>query len=124
MTYNFQPSGATNAGSIGTDNLIAGDFPIETKSVTIVDGAGKLARGTILEVSSTPGKLQAVTDDADAVCILAEDVDATDADVVTTAYITGKFNARALVVGVGGTVAGSALTLRPLSIFIVDSVPA
>lgn len=121
---NFQPSGFTDQGSIGSDNLIAGDFPIKTQSIVIVDGAGVLPRGTVLQVSATAGKYEEVTDDAEAVFILAEDVDATDADVTTTAYITGQFNKRALSIGTGATLAGVTATLRPLSIFIQDSVPA
>lgn len=220
--FNFQPSGLTDRGSVGSDNLLAGDFPAETTSVTILDGSGVLLRGTVLEIASKPTaasaaksggntgngtltldattpvlaattptgvytvrlitaasnagtfrvtapdgtvlgdvavgstfsnrikfatadgatdfivgdgfditvtaptaiKYQEVTSNANALYILAEDVDATDDDVVTTAYVTGKFNKRALSVGDGASVAGVAVVLQPRSIFIVDSVPA
>lgn len=124
MTYNFQPVGFTSEGSVGADNLIAGTFPIQTKSVVILSGSGVLARGTVLEVSGTANKYRAVTVDANALYILAEDIDATSADVTTTAYVTGGFNKRSLTLGVGATLAGVTATLEPRSLFIVDSVPA
>ena len=121
---NFQPSGVTPQGSVGSDNLIAGDFPMETKSVVIKSGTGVVPRGTVLQMSSTAGKYETVTTDANAQYILAEDVDATSVDVTTVGYGTGYFNQRALTLGAGATLAGVTTALRKLSVFVVDSVPA
>jgi hypothetical protein len=122
MDVNLQPTGITTQGTYAPDNLIAGNFPIQTKSGVILSGSGVLKRGTILEVSGSPGKFRAVTVDANAKYVLAEDVDATAGDKTTIFYVTGAFNDTEVFYGVGGTLAGSRAALEPLSIFLVPVV--
>lgn len=94
--------------TIGTsehDGLIGGCEPaVFTKNVTIVSGAGKLLRGTVLGKITEGGKYQTVdstkTDGSQtAKAILAYPVDATSADVVATVYWSGSFNREALIFG-------------------------
>jgi len=74
------------------DNLIAGDFPRLTKMVTIKTGAGaKFVKGEIIELDGTKKGIKLATE-ANANCILAQDVDATASDVEALAYITGEFH--------------------------------
>lgn len=122
MDVNFQPSGLTAQGTFSPDNLIAGGFPIHTKPGVILSGSGALKRGTVLEVSGTAGKFRAVTVDANAKYILAEDVDATSADKTTVFYVTGTFNESDVTLGSGATLAGVRAALEPLSIFLVGTV--
>lgn len=102
------------------DALIAGDFPIVTKSVTIASGRS-LVRGTILGKLTSGGKCvmqNTAASDGSATdyAVLAEDVDATSADVVSTAYLTGEFNVAALVCATLGAAARES-AMRALSMF-------
>lgn len=105
-------------GEIGQDNLIAKLFPpAETFGVKIPAGAGVLKRGTVLALADdgsydilgktvTTGEgEEAVTEtsSAKANCILADDVDASEAEAVGVAYRTGHFNRKALIVAEGYT---------------------
>lgn len=117
MGFNVQPSGATAQGTFVPDNLIAGDFDIITKSVTIISGQN-LVRGAVLQVSGTPGKYNIVTTDANAKYILAEDCDASAGDKTAPVYVTGEFNATEVTIGGGATLAGVTAALEPLSIFL------
>ena len=123
MSFNFQPSGVTSQGTFTPDNLIAGDFDIVTKEVTLKAGTNYV-RGHVLQALSggDAGKFGAVTTDASAKYILLEDVDATGGDKKSVAAITGKFNKNKLTLGSGATLAGVAAALEPLSIFLVDSI--
>ena len=81
--------------------LFAGDFPRVTKPITIASGAGVLTKGTVLGKITASGKYKAYTNansDGSEVAklILAEDVDATSADVNAVAYASGHFNSAAL----------------------------
>lgn len=114
-----------NAGEFEQDNLLAGDFPMERTSITLKGGI-QYVRGSVLQglEGADEGKFGLVTDDAKARYILLENLDATAADSVGTAAITGSFNRRRLTLGVGATLEGITATLEPLSIFIRDSVSA
>ena len=80
--------------------LFAGDFPRVLMPVTVVAGEGELAAGTVLGQVTASGKFRKLAANADgsetAKYILADAVDATAADVNTTAYATGEFNRAAL----------------------------
>lgn len=81
--------------------LFAGDFPRVLVPVTIASGAGVLTTGTVLGKITASGKFKAYQDGASdgsevAKLILAEDVDATSADVKAMAYASGHFNEAAL----------------------------
>lgn len=103
------------------DNLFAGDFPTATTPGVIASGSGIVLRGTVLGKITASGKHKTVdatlsdgAEDPDAV--LAEDVDATSADVNAALYLTGQFNPEALIVG-SGTVASYATAMRKVSLF-------
>lgn len=87
------------------DSLVAGAIPAIIKGgVTIVSGAGKLARGTVLGRITASGKFtkcdSTATDGSQiANCILYEDVDATSADVNAEVYKAGMYNRDALIWG-------------------------
>jgi len=90
-----------NTQSNSTVQLFAGDFPRVLLPVTIASGAGVLAKGTVLGKITASGKYTAynngASDDSEvAKLILAEDVDATSADVKAMAYASGHFNEAAL----------------------------
>lgn len=81
--------------------LFAGDFPRVRKAITIVSGAGVLLKGTVLGRVTASGNYDAYADAGaggldTARAILAEDVDATSADVNCVAYFAGDFNEAAL----------------------------
>ena len=96
-----------NLGDMTPDKLIAGNnIPIHTVSGVITSGAEKLARGTVLAMSSGTagsGKLvilgatAASNETLTAYGILCDDVDATDADAVAEIYVSGQFNKGAFV---------------------------
>lgn len=82
-------------------NLFAGNFPVVEVPVTVVSGSGALVRGTVLGKVTASGKYKPYNNsNADgsetAKLILAEDIDATSADIATSAYRTGEFNEDAL----------------------------
>lgn len=87
------------------DNLIAGPSDVIAIEVTVAEKVGVAGRGTVLGKVTSSGKCVLVnsegTDDGRraAYAILAEDVDATEADVVAAAYIRGEFNENELVFG-------------------------
>lgn len=95
-------------GEMTPDNLVIGnDIPIHTASGTIKSGQGKLARGTVLALSSGTagtGKLvilgtTAASDERlTAHSVLCDDIDATNADVVAEIYVSGQFNTGKLIV--------------------------
>lgn len=81
--------------------LFAGDFPRVTKPATIVSGSGVLVKGTVLGIVTATNKFGVYTDAGaggldTARAILAEDVDATSADVNCSVYLAGHFNEAAL----------------------------
>lgn len=101
--------GANMAGTLGITTealqdlsiLIAGDTH-EQKKITVKSGAGILTRGTVLSIDTTTYKYVQLNPDASdgtevARAILAEDVDATDADVTAQAFFIGKYRASDLV---------------------------
>lgn len=127
----FNPSfGAKTA--IEYDDLIAGDNvgPVTDGRITVVSGAGVLVRGTLLGKITTGGKYQTSLSGASdgsqtPVAILANDVDASAADVTNVlVYTSGEFNERAITFGAGHTAASTRDALRARGIHLKDSVPA
>lgn len=129
MDYNASFGAKT---AISFDNLIAGDNvgPVTEGRITIVSGAGVLLRGTLLGKITTGGKyatsLSASSDGSQTpVAILANDVDATAADVTNVlVYTSGEFNERAIIFGTAHTAATTRDALRARGIHLKDSVPA
>lgn len=117
-----------NEGTFVPDNLFGGDFPVATDIVTIASGQVQ-PRGAVLGEITASGKyvlsVAAAEDGSEELAaILAEDVDATAGDVKAPVYLTGQFNARALTLGAGHTAASAKAALRPLSIFVKNTVGA
>lgn len=104
------------------DNLIAGDYPLVTDIVTI--DTGTLTRGTCLGKITATGKYvicdSAGTDDGRRapVAILAEDADASSADVQALVYLSGAFNQAAVTFGGTDTAATHRAALRDLNIYL------
>ena len=103
------------------DKLIAGDYPVVTDIVTIDTGA--LVRGTCLGKITATGKYikcdsTAVDGSQAPAAILAEDADATSADVTATVYLSGAFNQDAVVFGGTDTAATHRAALRNLNIYL------
>ena len=115
-----------SAATFTYDNLIGGAEPaLITKNLTIASGAGKLARGTVLGKITASGKFtkanSASSDGSQAAnCILATEVDATSADAVATAYVTGMFNIEALTFGGTDAYTAHADTLRDMGIYLTS----
>ncbi|RKJ18417.1 head decoration protein [bacterium D16-50] len=124
-----------DTGTYTPDKLIAGvSIPITAKGIRIAKGEGSLKRGTLLGIAADGTYKRTDTEEMikneegeDAVsqtaaigadCILADDVDSTDTDVVATAYVTGGFNADAIILPEGKSVRDHENTLRQLGIFL------
>lgn len=126
MSYDPTPSFG-NEDTYSPDNLLAGDFPVATEEVTIESGAGALTRGTVLGKKTATSKYwksaSAAGDGSETPTrILAQDVDATAADVVATVYQTGEFSQRAITLGTGHTVASVKDGLAARGIFLRPTV--
>jgi len=112
------PSGRV-LGDIGVGSTFSNQIKFAT-----ADGSTDfiVGDGFDITVTATGQKYQAVTSDVNAKYILAEDCDATSTDKTTVAYVTGKFNSRALTLGAGATLAGVTARLEGRGIHVVDSV--
>lgn len=111
------------------DKLLAGDYPLVTDIVTILQGEVR-TRGTCLGKITASGKHVIVdtggTDDGRRapVAILAEDVDATAGDKQAVVYLSGAFNEAAVVFGGTDTAATHRTALRDLNIYLKKTVAA
>ena len=108
------------------DDILAGDFPVVTESVTIASGQN-LVRGTVLGKITSGGKyvksLSASSDGSQTPdAILLEDCDASEADKVAPVAISGSLNPNALTYGDSHTAASIKAGLRAKSIFLKDTV--
>ena len=127
MPTNLQPA-FTNAGTHVHDNLIGGDVvPAVTESIVL--DTGNLTRGAVLGRITATGKYvlsaSAASDGSQVpVAILAEDANATSADVVTVAYLSGEFNTVALTLGAGHSVASISAGMRDLNIYLKTNLAA
>lgn len=119
---------AVTSESFNYDKLLVtgSGFPIVTDSVTVLSGA-KLLRGTVVGIVTENGK--AVVCDSSKTDgsqiphgILAQDIDATAADMTGLIYLTGEFNANALIFGGSDTKTTMKVALRRATIFIKGSV--
>lgn len=103
------------------DNLINSAYETNAFAVTVAAGQGKLVRGTALGLKDGKAVILG-TDGAEANCILAKDVDATE-EVVAIAYREGHFNADALVVKSGyALTATDKEAFRTKNIILSDSL--
>lgn len=104
-------------------------MPVVGGSETIASGAGVLTAFTCLGKITASEKMVIVdstNDDGseDIYCILAEDVDATSADVVAAVWYTGEFNENKLVFGGTDDADDHRVAARKLSIFFKSAVSA
>lgn len=110
------------------DNLIAGPSDVIAVEVTIASGAGKLSRGSVLGKITATGLCKIVNsagnDDGTkiAYAILAEDVDATSSDVVSSAYVAGEFAEGALTFGGSDTADTHRYAMQSIGLIIRPSV--
>lgn len=78
--------------------LASSKYPVSKALMPIASGEGKLVRGTALGLNAAGKCVILGTAEAKAAYILAEDIDATSADVNAEVYRTGHFIKNALVV--------------------------
>nr|DAT31543.1 MAG TPA: Head decoration protein [Caudoviricetes sp.] len=100
-------TGRENVGACAPEFLFASSrYPVSKVLMPVASGEGKLKRGTALALNTAGkcvilGTKETVSEKqvlAEAAYILAEDVDATDADVMAEVYRSGHFIKNALVV--------------------------
>lgn len=109
------------------DNLLTEATVKYTTGSEILVKGNKLKRGAVLGYNSTNDKVtlvnKAATDTSKSVyCILAEDVDATDKDMVVPVYYSGGFNTRNLTFGGSDTYKDHKLSARQVAIFF-NNIP-
>ena len=112
---------SNDIGTLVYDNLLASEVEV-TDSVTIISGAGILARGTVLGKITASGKckiVNSVNSDGSQTpfAILLEPVDATSTDKVAGAAIAGVFNSKALVFGGTDTITTHYTGLRDIGLY-------
>lgn len=122
MNANFKTE-----GTYTPDSLLAGNAHLlVARKVTVLSGQ-VLPRGAVLGIITAGGKailsLAAASDGSQTPdLILAEDVDATGADATALAYERGDFNARAITLGTGHTVASIREGLRAKGIALLTAI--
>ncbi|HFQ7085442.1 TPA: head decoration protein [Raoultella planticola ATCC 33531] len=109
------------------DQLIAGTLQLVTDTGIITGGAYK--RGTVLGLVTASGKyklsVKTATDGSETpVAILVDNVDASTADQNGGLYLMGEFNQNHIIFDNSWTVPALKTALRPLAIFLKDSVQA
>ena len=110
------------------DQLVAGNLQLVTDTGTITGGIYK--RGTVLGQITASMKYTAcvktATDGSEKPCaILVDDVDATThGDQSGGVYLMGEFNQNRIIIDASWTVADLKTALRPLAIFLRDSIQA
>lgn len=92
-------TGRENVGACAPEFLFASSkYPVSKALKQVASGEGVLKRGTALAIKAD-GKCAILgTSAATAAYILAEDIDATNADVTAEVYRTGHFIKNALVI--------------------------
>ncbi|MFC3674666.1 head decoration protein [Ferrovibrio xuzhouensis] len=114
--------GFTSQGTLVQENLFASDFPRIYRKLTLTGGAAR-RRGDMLGAITATGKLKlaaAAAGDGSEVprFALAEDADASAADVECLVFVTGHFLPDALTFGAGLTADSSRDGLRTLGLHI------
>lgn len=128
MTETITRASFATEGTYTPDGLIAGDYPIRTRLVTLITGEN-VVRGAVLGVITASGKynlsLSAAVDGSQGpVAIAAESVDATSADKQIIVYESGDFNEDKLTFGTAHTAATARAALRDLNIYLHNPVNA
>ncbi|HDT6090113.1 TPA: head decoration protein [Raoultella ornithinolytica] len=109
------------------DQLIAGTLQLVTDSGTITGGT--FQRGTVLGMITASGKytqsVKTATDGSETpVAILVDNVDASNSDQNGGLYLMGEFNQNRIIFDNSWTVPALKAALRPLAIFLKDSIQA
>lgn len=117
-------------GEFTPDRLVADNaIPLTAKGIMVAAGQGLLKRGTLLGPDSSgmyrvTGSKETLGEEAGTSekeigcdCILADDAD-TASDAVASAYVTGCFDAAALVLAEGADIRSYETDLRKLGIFL------
>lgn len=111
-----------NAGSTTLRTVRASDHPVRTTKVTILTGQNLTEGAVIGKITASSKHILSLSGAADGSqtpdLILAEDVDATAADVEAIAYLAGHFVGSELTVGTGHTLDSIKEGLRVKGIFI------
>ncbi len=117
-----------DSGSIGRENLIAGDFPRHTDTVTLAKGQSLKAGSVLGEVSETGEYLLSAKVAQDGsqnpLAILQVDADASDGAIRAPVWFTGCFNEDALAFGKDHNKQTTKAALRANSIFLKSVVGA
>ena len=122
MTANFKTE-----GTYTPDSLLAGNAHLLVARKVTVLGGQVLPRGAVLGAITASGKCvlsaSGATDGSQTPdLILAEAVDATGGDTAALAYERGDFNARAITLGTGHTVASIREGLRAKGIALLTAI--
>jgi hypothetical protein len=121
--------GFTNQGTLTPDPLLAGDVADRVTKMVTITGAAAYVRGTVLGRITASDKyltsLSAAVDGSQVPkAILAQDADATGADVLAPVYFTGEFNEDYLTLGAAHTLASIRDGLRQMGIFLKKIIAA
>ena len=116
-------------GNSASLQLIAGNAHLLVGRVVTVLGGAVLAEGSVLGKVTASGKYKLTASAAndgseEPDLILAEDVDASAGDKTAMAYERGDFNANAITLGAGHTLATVREDLRAKGITLLPSVTA
>lgn len=108
------------------DRLLAGDYPIMSRSATLISGENR-TKGAVLGRITASGKYKlsvaAAGDGSEVpIAILSKNTDASAGDVVTIIYESGEFNEEALTFGAGHTKDSVRDGLRNLNIYLKSPV--
>jgi hypothetical protein len=107
------------------DQLIAGDFKLVTEGQAQFPSGLQLKRGTVIALAADNSYSAANSATPGAYAVLADDVDTTAGTPASGGvYLTGEFNARALILDPAVTLAQLTPVLRLCSIFVKPSVSA
>ena len=91
--------GREYVGACSSEFLFASSkYPVSKALKNVASGQGVLTRGTALALNADGKCVILGTSDATAAYILAEDIDATEADITAEVYRTGHFIKNALTV--------------------------
>lgn len=117
-------------GEFAPDRLVADNaIPLTSKGITVAAGQGFLKRGTLMGPDSNgryrmSGSKEILGDGENSSereigcdCILTDDTD-TASDAVASAYVTGCFDAAAIVLAEGADIKSYETDLRKLGIFL------
>lgn len=111
------------------DQLLSGPLQVVTDTVTVLKNAAVYKRGTVMGVITASGKytlsVATASDGSETPsAILADDVDASVTDVSAGVYLMAEVNQNRVIFDASWTLDALKTALRPLSIFLRDSVQA